>query len=92
MTENKEASTQFVEAASQLVKVVDRLDRDFTKRRSRWYGLSYGLLQGIGFAFGATVLFVLIFYALVAMESWPVFGGVASRINDQIFFEKELIQ
>jgi hypothetical protein len=92
MAEKKEASTQFVEAASQLARVVDRLDRDFTKRRSRWYGFSYGLLQGIGFAFGATVLFVIIFYALLAMEDWPIFGNFASQINDQIFFERELIQ
>lgn len=81
---------EFADAAQKLSQIVDRLDRDFMARRSWHYSLAHGLLQGAGIAIGATLLFVVIFYGLVALESTPVIGDFASRVVDQLFINKEL--
>jgi len=92
MEENKESHEPFIGSAEKLAQIVDKLDRDFMQRRSWWYSLSHGLLQGVGIALGATVLFVIIFYGLMALENVPGFGDFASKITDQIFINRELIK
>lgn len=79
-------------SAEKLAEVVDKLDRDFMQRRSWWYSLSHGLLQGVGIALGATVFFVIIFYGLLALENVPYVGNFTSKIIDQFFVGNELIQ
>lgn len=88
--EEKKASEHFVGAAEKLTGVVDKLDRDFMQRRSWWYSLSHGLLQGLGLALGATVFFVIIFYGLIALENIPVIGDFAAKITDQYFIQHEI--
>ena len=83
---------EFANATEKLARVVDKLDRDFTARRSWSYSLFNGLLQGAGIALGATLLFVVIFYGLIALESTPIIGDFASRVIDQLFINKELTQ
>jgi len=80
---------EFTDAAHKLTQIVDRLDRDFMARRSWSYSLFNGLLQGSGIAIGATLLFVVIFYGLVALESTPVIGDFASKVVDQLFIVNE---
>jgi hypothetical protein len=84
------SQTATVDSVEKLAKIVDRLDKDFNNRRTWWKSLSYGLLYGVGTAIGATVLFVLIFYLLMAFESNPIFGGTVSKIIDQFFVGQEI--
>lgn len=83
---------QIAGSAEKLAGVVNKLDRDFTQRRSWWYSLSHGLLQGAGIAIGATIFFVIIFYGLLALETVPYLGDFTSKIIDQLFVGRELVQ
>ncbi len=85
-------SEEYINATEKLTRMVDRLDRDFTSRRSWHYSLGQGLLQGAGIAIGATLLFVVIFYGLIALESAPIIGDFAGKVVDQLFINKELTQ
>ena len=84
------SQAEVADSVEKLAKIVGRLDNDFNNRRTWWWSLSHGLLYGVGTAVGATVLFVLIFYLLMAVESHPVFGGTVSRIIDQFFVNQEV--
>jgi len=87
--EHKE-ETASAESVQKLAGIVNKLDVDFNKRRTWWWSFSHGVLYGLGTAVGATILFVLVFYLFMRLESSPIFGDTVSKIIDQFFIQQEI--
>lgn len=58
--------------------------KDFSSRRFIFRNFTAGIIRGVGFAIGATIIFALIGWILSKLQIVPILGDWAIRILEYI--------